>query len=213
MDNSASPIIIESQSNQGNHPGFLRDIRNRIPQLLFVTLAVVVLIEIFIGFKTLTKPLPTLPQIRPLSNASLSLLSDKKVYQLGEIIPVGVLLATGGRTVSAVDALVQFDNNYLEASNSSIIIPSEGSFQDYPQLSVDQQKGLVQISAVSFLPERGLNGIKKFAIINLRAKKEGRVKLNFDFKADSTIDSNVLDVKTAVDILDKVNGLTLEIRP
>ncbi len=211
MENSASPIIIESSSNSENHPGLLRDLRNRIPQLLFALLAVVVLAEIYIGFQTL-KPIPALPKARPLSGGILSMEAIKKTYQVGEIIPVGLILTTGGRTVSAVDALVNFDSNYLEGTNSSIIIPSEDSFQDYPQLLVDQQKGLIQVSAVSFLPERGLNGIKKFAIINLRAKRAGSVQLTFDFKSGSTIDSNVLDVKTATDILDKVNSLSLEIK-
>lgn len=181
------------------------------PKLIFIILGVALAAELVWAVVTFVKPAPPLPpvaKIQPVSGAKMVLVSPKKSYTVGEIVPVALRVATGGRLVDGVDALIKFDPKVLEATSGAI---KKGIiFTEYPLLSVDPKAGLVKISAIS--SAKSFSGIGVLANISFKAKSSGTAKLMIDFEKDQTTDSNVVEAQSTKDVLDEVFGLDLSIR-
>ncbi len=190
-----------------------------LPKILLGVFGLVIAYELFLAVKTFTAPVATPAKVLPLSGAKISLLSEKKdltgkylqstIYKVGDGILVNVRLDTGGHTTDAVDAVIKYDANLLEATGSGIV--KGASFDDYPLARVDNQKGEVRISAITGSEQNGFNGASILATLLLRAKASGEAKLNIVFEKGATDDSNVIEVKSTDDILEVVNDLSLTI--
>lgn len=181
------------------------------PKLIFIVLGVVLAGELIWAVVTFVKPappLPVVPKIQPVSGAKMVLVSPKKSYNVGEVVPVALRVATGGRLIDGVDALIKFDPKILEATSGAV---RKGViFPEYPLLSVDPKAGLVKISAIT--GAKNFSGIGVLANVSFKAKSAGSTKLMIDFEKDQTTDSNVVEVGTTKDVLDEVFNLEITVK-
>lgn len=214
MDNQISNPTVYTPSPPPPVPsgtGFKLPFKNLLhgPKLIFVILGLVLLAELLYGIKMFRQVTPPPPaKIQPISGAKLVLISPKKVYTVGDLVPVTIRVATGGRAVDGVDVLLKYDAKVLEATSGGI---KKGViFSEYPLLSVDQKTGLVRISGIG--PTKSFSGIGVLATINFTGRSAGDVKLTFDFEPNSTSDSNVVEARTTKDILEQVFNLDLTVR-
>lgn len=199
-------------------PNALRDFITG-PKVIFVILGIILLGEVIYAVRILTLPsgFSPIPLTAAQSNVGkISLVAAKTSYSVNETIPVSVVVDTGGRSVNGVDLIVHYDPKVVEASPAGIV---KGQiFDDYPAISINANQGLISISGIdnmnnSFNSNNLTYGIGQFAIINLKAKTPGRVSLTVDFNGKgSTTDSNLVEITTAKDILEKVNNLELTIK-
>lgn len=187
------------------------------PKIIFAILGVVILIEVIYALKVLIAPTVTSPASRSTpqntatpSEGKISLSVPKLQFTKNEAVPVKILVDSGGRSLDGVDVLVRFDPELLEASSSSI---TRGEmFEEYPLMNVDIKKGLVSISGISSLGKSFKGPQANLAVINFKAKKEGKAALTIDFQKGSTADSNLVETGSAKDILETVNNLELTVQ-
>ena len=189
----------------------------RSPKIVFGILGIVILVEVIYAVKALTVPVPPSPSspksvVESGSAAKISKMSltvPKLNYAVGEIIPVAVIVDTGGRPVDGVDLIVRFDPNILEVPSGALI---RGKiFDEYPLLSQDVKAGLISISGVSSA-DSSFTGQGEFALLNLKAKLPGRASLAIDFQKGTTAASNLVEASTSKNILDTVDNLELNIQ-
>lgn len=184
----------------------------KIIKLIFLILAVVILVELFLGVKKLFVPTHLSPviSVKPISDAQLSLLSDKKSYKVGDKVIVNVKLSTSGHNVLGTDLILRFDPKILQAPSTAF---TKGNiFADYPQINVDSKNGVIYVSGVSGLDKKYFNGIGFFGTITFQAQNAGKTSLNISFSKGATDDTNVFEPNTNEDILGKVYNLTLSVQ-
>lgn len=187
-------------------------------KIVFYILGLVVLLELIIGLKVLSssKTAPTQSYQTPLPSASsplsrIDVLSSKKQYRVGEEIIVSINVDTAGKKTDGTDLVLNFDPKILEASSGAI---KKGSiYGEYPVAEVDSKYGVIKVSGVSKIGQDGFSGKGDLAILNFKAKAAGKTSLKIDFTAGRTTDSNIVETKTATDILGLVNNLDLTITP
>lgn len=179
-------------------------------KIVFAILGVVLLAEVIYAAKILIFSTPPPPPARKTgiqqTAGKISLTTPKTNYKVNEIVPVSVIIDTGGRTVDGVDLVVRFDPKVLEATPGGLV--KSGIFDEYPLVALDKKTGLISISGVSSL-SKGYTGIGQFATLNLRAKFSGKTALTIDFNKGSTTDSNLTEVGTSRDLLEVVGNLEL----
>ncbi len=181
------------------------------PKIIFGLIAVILIVEAIYAFKTFSKPLPPpLPKIQPISGGKIVLISPKKEYKTGEIVPVSVKVVTGGHSTQGTDLILKYDPAYFEATPGAALKGT--TYPDYPNLSVDQKTGSIAISGIAGVSGKTFNGIDIFANIKLKAQKAGSTSLKVDFVKDLTTDSNIVDSTTGTDILEEVFNLDLIIK-
>lgn len=117
---------------------------------------------------------------------------------------VYILLNSKVNKLTAVDAVVKFDKDILEALESSPF----GIFPTYPEMGrkIDNNNGLVYLSAVNYnqttqLFEEPFQGLNLYGRILFRVKKSLPTKIDFQFTPGGTNDSNLIEDKTGNDIL------------
>lgn len=190
------------------------------PKIVFVILGIVLLGEIIYAVRALTQPptTPFLPVAKTgvqLTPGTISLVALKNSFNVNESIPVSVMVDTGGRSINGVDLIVHYDPKVLVATSGGIL---KGlTFDEYPSVSIDPTKGLISISGIDNLNNsfnsNNISNMGPFAVLNFRAKTPGRTSLTIDFNGKgSTTDSNLVEVTTAKDILEKVNNLELTVK-
>lgn len=183
------------------------------PKIIFAILGIIILAEVVYAVRALSTPVsppaPVKKVTTVVSSGKISLNTPKKIYAVGEVIPVSVTIDSGGHSLNGADLIVHFDPKVLEASTGALIAGS--IFDEYPLLSVDAKKGLLSVSGVDSL-RPGFKGIGKFIFVNFRAKAKGAAFLTIDFTKGSTSDSNLVDKGTSKDILEKVDNLDVNIQ-
>lgn len=188
------------------------------PKIIFIILGAVVLIEVIFTIKALIAPLPgstppanqaAAPSAVGAKAGKISLVASKPVFRVGETVPVSVIVDTGGSKLAGADVLVSFDPKMLEATAAGLI--KKKMFDEYPLLSVDQEKGLVSISGIKS-SKAGFAGTGQFALINFTAKTAGKASLAVGFKKGSTTQSNLIEANTAKNILEQVGNLAITIQ-
>lgn len=186
----------------------------------FIILAVVVAVAIggFSLYRNLSQKRnasEAVSQIQPLSGAEIVLISDKKEYQVGEIVPVTVKLFTGGYTTIGSDLILKYNPATLEIQNAGDILVGD-AYSEFPLKTFDTQAGVIAVSGISALNKDGFNGIGTFATVNFRAKQAGVAKVTVDFTPKATVDSNVIKagsgVEASEDILAKVTNIDITIK-
>lgn len=185
-------------------------------KIIFWILGLIILIELLFAVWVLKAPLPSptppsasLP-IRPKERGEIQLLSSKKNYQVGEMIPLTIRVSTGGQPTFGTDLILRFDPKILEASSSAI--KPGNIYSEYPLVNVNPKNGIISISGITRVGQTGFEGVGVLATLNLKAKKAGVTTLSVDFKPGSTADSNIIEAKTVKDILRRVQNLELVIR-
>ncbi|MBI2314536.1 hypothetical protein HYU93_00530 [Candidatus Daviesbacteria bacterium] len=186
-----------------------------VVKIIFIILGIIILVELVYFAKNLTSPasspIPFLPATNTVtkSEAKISLTASNLSFKVGEVVPVSVMIDTGSWTVSGVDLVVKFDPKALEVTSKDL---TKGTlFDDYPLIAADADKGIISISGVSN-SKNGFKGLGQFALLNLKANLVGKTVLTVDFKKDSTAYTNLVEMKTAKNILEKVDNLEINIQ-
>lgn len=220
MENQpAQPFNIPpSTPSPASTPSGASSFKKMLPKIVIL---VVIIVAVGVGFaltRTLAKKqnaAEAIGQVQPLSGAELVLVSDKKEYQVGEIVPVTVKVFTGGYTTIGTDLILKYNNANLELQNAGDLLSGD-AYSEYPLKTFDPQSGTVAISGISALDKAGFNGIGTLATINFRARAAGTSKVTIDFTPKATADSNVIKGGTGTepseDILAKTTNVDITIK-
>lgn len=181
------------------------------PRVVFVILGVLLVVELYLGAKTLLSPIGQ-PQTTPLpqkltQKATLTLSTSKTNYLVGEQVSVSVTLDTSEHTTDGTDTILKYDPQILEPTTDFF---EKGSlYQDYPGVKKDQLKGEVLASGIT-VSSGGYKGKGIFGIFKFKAKKVGTTSIELKFSPSSTTDSNIIESKSAKDLLEE--GSKVEIK-
>ncbi|MBI2196781.1 hypothetical protein HYU45_04205 [Candidatus Daviesbacteria bacterium] len=181
-------------------------------KIIFIVLGVVLVVEIiYAGWTLFPKSGTTSPPVAGTterSTARISLTAPQQSFQVGDLIPVSVILDSGLKTISGVDLIVRYDPEILEITKAGL---SKGNILDeYPLMSVDSGSGLVSISGISSLGG-GFAGKGEFATLNFKAKQTANTSLTINFEKDTTTASNLVEANTSKNILEEVDNLEITI--
>ena len=143
------------------------------------------------------------------SGPSLSLtLTQPSQPSVGSTINVQLNLLPQDKSVQALDAILNYDKNFLKPLNITPLIDISGA--DYPQMEINEDQAKISLSLVLF--EQPLASKTAVAEISFQALKPGKTNLDFDFLLGKTTDSNVVLLNDVNDSLFKVENLVLEIK-
>ncbi len=131
-------------------------------------------------------------------------LQDKNLF-VGRSYPLDLRIKLGD-IFDASDSVIKYDPKMIsidkvEAFNSDIKLLDS---------TFDNKRGVLNISTMAMNPD--LSGEISLARITITPLSPGKGSVSFDFKENSTSDSNVLIKGSVVDQLTKVNDLSFEIR-
>lgn len=181
------------------------------PRVVFVILGVLLVVELYLGAKTLLSPIKK-PQTTPLpqkltQKATLTLSTELTNYLVGQEVLVKVILSTGSYQTDGTDVLIQFDPQVLEPADNFF---EKGTlYQDYPGVRKDQLKGTVSASGIT-VSSGGFKGTGVFGTFKFKAKKVGKSLVELKFTPSSTTDSNIIESNSAKDLLEE--GSKVEVK-
>lgn len=158
-----------------------------------------------------TPPVVEKPRI---SSATLALQTTSPQAEVGQDIPVDIVLDTDGALVDGVDAIISFDSALLNVQpatvdGKSVPVKKGTLFNDYPQNALED--GKITLSGIS--DSAGYSGKGVLGTVKFRAVKAGSVSVKIEYSPDSTTDSNVILSQAAKDILGNVLDLVVDIKP
>lgn len=179
-------------------------------KLIYLILVIVILLELYLGLKTLLTPIPSVPKLAQISEGAVILETERESYSLGEKIPVNIKISTGGYNTVGTDLIIKFDPNFFRAETDAFFEKGT-TYSDYPGTSIDIKNGVILLSGIILSDTGGFNGTGGFGILNLQAKKTGESELKVDFETGSTTDSNIIEITGAKDILGKVYNLKVKV--
>lgn len=182
-----------------------------LPKLLFSGLAVVIIVELIIGFRTLVSPTPVIgSKLQPLDGGQILLATKKDHFASGETVSVLIKESTGGHSVVGSDVSLKYDPTYLEAT-SSANFHRANIFGEFPIVTVDNKNGVIKISGIRSPMQGAFSGEGTFGLLEFKAKKEGATSLTINYHPNSTTESTIVDAITGKNILDATNGLSVTI--
>lgn len=192
-----------------------------IKQIIFVLIALVIVGEIaWVGWSiysavsaqtsagTEARSAPGLTE----NLASLTLKTNKTTFSIGEKIPVDILVSSV-RNTDGTDIVIYYDSKLLSVDTVDDTTPviSGLIYSDYPINRTDSQNNRVEFSGIT-VSQDGVRPNGVLGTVTFTAKASGKAKIWFDFTPGSTTDSNVVESKTAEDILSKVENLEINIK-
>jgi hypothetical protein len=144
--------------------------------------------------------------IGKIRNASLTLtsVSPKDTYKTGDQVTLDLTMDSGESHIIGVDAIIKYPEDLIKVDT---IVPTT-TFDLYPLQTA--KNGEIKVSGLKN-PETYVSGSQKIATITLEFLKQGQAALTFVYSPMSTVDSNVVEFGSAIDLLGKTNGLTLTI--
>ncbi len=115
--------------------------------------------------------------------------------------PVGIVIDSGGKSVDGLDTVINFDPAKAQVVDTKISPTT--LFEEFPLNSVDNKKGQIKFSALTFnaKPATGIVGTFKF-----RPLAKGEINFTIYFVPGATTDSNIAEHSTAKDILGSVTN-------
>ena len=210
---TGSPIIYQSNpvfASSGEKSSFKDKLKKHAIKLVLGLLVIGVVIELILGYQTLTNPLPKIADAtNNVGVGKIVLDTNASSFASGDTVPVIVRVVTNGRATDSTDLILKYDTSVLEATESSIVAGT--IYPEYVIQEVDAQQGQIRISAITPPNNEGFVGIGEFATINFRAKQNGNTEVSVDFEKGSTTDSNLVETGIAIDILDQVYNLNVTI--
>jgi len=185
--------------------------------LFFLILILFLLVSFFLSLVFLTtKRQP--PKITKFSSPTLSLTPNKGTFKSGKNFTVEIIVDSKSYQSSAVGARLNFPPEFLEVLE---IVPGN-IFGLYPAKKFDNKIGKINISGLSWNVSLGKPGIPfsgkaTFAKIKFLVKpvvKKTIASVNFYFlNFGNTTDSNIMEAKTAKDVLGKVKNCQFTLIP
>lgn len=169
--------------------------------VILIILPIVLLGVIFL--KSIFKPSPSKP--KALLRGEMNISSDVDQYvTINSFVETTVVAEGKNYPILGYDIDVLYDKNYLEFLQVTNL--SEGEFDFF---STEKEGGLL-ITGIKKLDYKQNINLQKTPIVRLqfRALKNGKTKITMAKKDNSKSDSNLI-TENNVDILDKVNDLTI----
>lgn len=199
---AAKPLIYTVAGPAGQKAVF-NSLKNNLPKIIFGLLALIILIEIIIGGRTLYQSSTSkVPKIQPLGSGKIILDVPKNQYALGEEIPLAVRIVTAGKSTDSTDLVLHYNPKLVQMLASKLALGS--IYLDYPIADDDFATGTIRISGITPPGEEGFNGIGIFATIPFRTLNVGDASFSVEFAKDSTTDSNLVESGVPKDILSEV---------
>lgn len=115
--------------------------------------------------------------------------------------PVGIILDSGGKTTDGFDAVINFDPTKAQVVDTKVSPAT--LFEEYPVNTIDNKKGQIKFSALTFnaKPTTGIVGSFRF-----KPLAKGEINFTIYFLPGATTDSNIAEHGTAKDILGSVTN-------
>src|SRR3989344_26618 len=192
------------------------------PKIIFIVLGMIILGEGVWGARTLLSPASsedsgsafditknTANPDKKVSGGQIILETEKNTYKVADTIAVDITLSTGGFKTDGTDVILKYDPQVLEPIRNDIFEKGE-IYGDYPGVRNDTAKGLVYASGISTSQE-GFEGDGIFGTFKFKPKKIGSTSIELLFTKDSTTDSNIIESKSAKDILNNPSKLDITI--
>lgn len=184
-------------------------------RIFTITIAIVILFVAVVLF-LLNRPKPdennpqktTDNQAQLVATLKLAFIDNQtKDFKVGQAIPLKILIETAQREVLGADCLVEFNPDQAEIKD----IKGGDFFNMYPSLDVTD--GLLWLAGFSLDNETKKETQNEITVgsFNLIPKKSGELKLRFRFQPFATNDSNILEAQTNLDILGKIEDLTINV--
>lgn len=174
---------------------------------IFIVLGVLIFLELVWTVWQLTRSLPPVPPPAVVEEpkAKLKLLADKQTVVVGEKVMVDIILDTAGHLTDGADVILTFDPTLVSVPQP---VKTGVLYQSYPAKAVESNR--VVISGVSGI-DAEFRGTGVFATVTFEAKKAGQVNLEIEYQQNSTADSNITESGTTKDLLEKIEGVTINI--
>lgn len=166
---------------------------------LFLTLESAILIFLVKKTKSTHVPKPKM--------AVLKAEPSQGKYKVGEEFEVKIVLDTGDYETDATDVRLTFNPQVLMVTK---ITPGT-IYDDYPAKKVDEEREVIVIYGITSLTKT-FKGKDTFATITFKGMRSGQANLIFEFTPSSTTDSNVVATGIAKDVLEEVEGASIEIK-
>jgi hypothetical protein len=135
------------------------------------------------------------------ASLALSPSSGDYAFSPSASYPVGIVFDSGSKAVDGVDVIIKFDPRQVQIAGGKIAAGT--LFEEAPVNTVDNLKGEIRFSALTFNP-RPVAGI--LGTFQMKPVAAGGAELTFAFAPGATVDSNAAEHGTARDILGKAEG-------
>lgn len=142
--------------------------------------------------------------------ATLSLSPSTGTFNKSCPFSLEVVVDTQGAQTDGTDAILLYDSSRFNI-NSSAIVPNTTVYPDFPGNNVDEATGKITISGLASVAT-AFTGKGTLATLNFTVKDSaptGATQITFDFDPNDkakTIDSNVVERNTIVDLLNSVTN-------
>ncbi|MBU3957415.1 cohesin domain-containing protein [Patescibacteria group bacterium] len=186
-------------------------------KIIYAVVVFIIIFELVWAWQTLQKskvvlvgntasvPVQTEPAV-------ISLISPKTDLEVGEKITVAINI-TSSKLTDGADIIIFYDPKVLTVmpdAQSGKPVTLGTLYVEYPLNSVDEKNGRIAVSGLASA-QAGVIPKGIFGSIVFQVKVVGPTKVSLDFTPGSTIDCNVIETKTARDLLSLVNNLELNV--
>ncbi len=135
---------------------------------------------------------------------------------VGQPFEVALMIHTNGRSVSAVDMLLEYDPRMLRAeprggTTSAVFATASALFDAYPNNQLDRAAGRISLSAIRSVGT-SFNGSGIVGKVRFVPLTKGKAGVHFTYTPEGTTDSNAADVQSGKDVLGQVVGGVYEIQ-
>lgn len=172
-----------------------------------IIIGIAVAAEIVWASQSLKGNIGRVASVAPPQVASITLSVPKTTFQVGEKIPVSINI-NSVKATDGTDVILNYNPGLVAVSAP---VTAGTIYNDYPLNTFDNTAGKISISGISSEPAgkvaRGVLGTAVF-----EAKASGKAIISVDFTQGSTVDSNIIETKTAKDLLGKVGNVEVEIK-
>ena len=142
---------------------------------------------------------------------SMFLVASPGNVQVGSSIKIAAAFYAPGKSLAGADVIVIFDPAYFSSGNATEL-ETGIYFSSYPAKSVDNEKGIIRLTAFRGGTDPASSAHVIFSTI-LKAKKTGKTEIKLDYLSGSTNRSTLVEKGTSKNILSGVSNAVVEIRP
>lgn len=147
-------------------------------------------------------------------NGSISLTAPKNSIKVGEKLTVTINASSSGRLTDGTDVIITYDPKLLfveTIGEDKKPIVVNNIYNEFPNNSLDATNGIITASGIASEQNGvGINGV--FGSMIFTGKAPGKATITIQFDPNLTSESNIIETKSGVDILNQVQNLEVEIK-